>query len=317
MYNVIPNSFQIEDWKYLFFDIFFKNNTIYIILPIINEPVKVDTINIQVEETKLTISKQIIKNSYEPTLIYMYNYVSDASHIKVSIQYENYYKTFTLENIKTTPTQKLTVTTLFKDDYELFPIFYNYYKKQGVSHFYMYYNGKMNTHIQKVFNDYYDDVTLIEWDYRYWLDGYKFAHHAQLGQIHHAIYRYGKDVCDYMIFCDFDEYLHVENNTLQNLVINNSTIDTFGFNNRWSKTLDGTIPYIFPNTFYTSNPDNYLTQSKNIHKMNSIEFIHIHYGSNYNNYNKFMGNFELFHFFNWSVKSRNIDYKYFTIINLL
>ena len=42
----------------------------------------------------------------------------------------------------------------------------------------------------------------------------KYRHHAQLGQIHHAIYYYGKDICDYMIFCDLDEYLFIPNNSI-------------------------------------------------------------------------------------------------------
>ncbi len=70
----------------------------------------------------------------------------------------------------------------------------------------MYYNGKITDEIMKYYNK--KDITLIEWDYIYWNDNsLEYGHHAQLGQIHDAIYRYGKDNSEYIIFCDLDEYL--------------------------------------------------------------------------------------------------------------
>ena len=43
----------------------------------------------------------------------------------------------------------------------------------------MYYNGLLNDKIKEIFN--YDDVTLIEWDFRYWNDKekHKYKRHAQ------------------------------------------------------------------------------------------------------------------------------------------
>jgi hypothetical protein len=42
-------------------------------------------------------------------------------------------------------------TTLFKDDFKLIHVFYNYYLKQGIEHFYLYYNGKLTDLIIKEF----------------------------------------------------------------------------------------------------------------------------------------------------------------------
>ena len=70
----------------------------------------------------------------------------------------------------------------------------------------MYYNGKITDEIKKYYNK--DDITLIEWDYIYWKSGMYSRHYAQLGQIHDAIYRFGKDRFEYMLFCDLDEYIY-------------------------------------------------------------------------------------------------------------
>ena len=32
---------------------------------------------------------------------------------------------------------------MFQHDFRIIPIFYDYYKKQGVDHFYLYYNGRL------------------------------------------------------------------------------------------------------------------------------------------------------------------------------
>ena len=51
--------------------------------------------------------------------------------------------------------------------------------------------------------------------------------------MHDAIYRFGKNICDYMIFCDLDQYMYVKNNNLINLLDDNN-VDTFGFRNIWA-----------------------------------------------------------------------------------
>jgi hypothetical protein len=308
-------GFHLEDYKYLFFDIFYKNNKIYIILPIYDKPVIPNDIEIKCNNKNIKLSNEYLKDKDEPTHVLIYDYVSELFKIDLYVSYKDKSQIYTLEHKKTNQNNnneikkhELVITTLFKDDYELFPIFYNYYKKQGVTHFYMYYNGILNDNIIKIFN--LEDVTLIQWNYQYWNTNCKYIHHAQIGQMHHAIYRYGKDICNYMIFCDLDEYLYITDYTLLQYIMLNKDIDVIGFLNRWSKTsktLDDTIPKELPNKFITSQPLDYNDRSKNIYKISSINTIGIHNGNDYSINPKLKTDFHMFHFYMWSSKNRSID----------
>ena len=75
IHNTNINNFHLSDYKYLFFDIFYKDNKIYLILPIYDNPIDPQAINITINENKLEIKKKIEKNPYEPTLIYIYDYI--------------------------------------------------------------------------------------------------------------------------------------------------------------------------------------------------------------------------------------------------
>ena len=48
-----------------------------------------------------------------------------------------------------------------------------------------------------------------------------FKHHAQPGQMHHALYKYGKNNYNYMIFCDLDEYIFIPNKTIKEYIFEN------------------------------------------------------------------------------------------------
>jgi hypothetical protein len=313
------NNFHLTGYKYLFFDIFYKNNNIYLILPIYKNPIEPQTIKLSINNEIINFTESKEKNEYEPTLIYIYNYESISETIIVNVEYNSIIKTFKLKNNIITNKHTLSLATLFKDDYKLFPIFYNYYKNQGVSHFFMYYNGKLNSEIIDIFS--FSDVTLIEWNYQYWNDNTcKYTHHAQMGQIHHAIYRYGKNISEYMIFCDLDEYLYINHNcNIKNYILNNNHIDKFGFCNKWSNTIDNIYPNTFPNTFLTSDSINYGVRSKNIYKIQSINTIGIHDSNSYTLNPKSEINFIMFHFYNWTNRNRtitNIDKWDRTITNI-
>jgi hypothetical protein len=293
------NTFKLLDARYLFFDIFYKADKIYLISPIYNNPIDPDTIKISVNNKLLEISDVIIKDSYEPISIFIYNYKSTKSEIEVLVEFYTIIKIYTLKNINIINKHELAITTLFKYDFKLFPIYYEYYKKQGVTHFYMYYNSTITSDVKKMFD--YKDVTLIEWNFEYWNIDCKYEHHAQLGQIHHAIYRYGKDICNYMIFCDLDEYLFIPEYTIINYIMENNDIDTIGFCNHWCKTLDDKIPDTFPNKFVSKDKLEYGKRSKNIFKIDSINTIGIHHPFSYNKENpKLITEFIMFHFEDWS-----------------
>jgi hypothetical protein len=56
----------------------------------------------------------------------------------------------------------------------------------------------------------------------------EIIHHAQPGQIQHALYKYGKNEYTYMIFNDLDEYMHIKNKKLID-IINESNYDSIQF----------------------------------------------------------------------------------------
>jgi len=246
--------------------------------------------------------------------VYVYDSFIDGESspiLTVSVEYTAIHKTFLLEHILSSKIKhnELSLTTLFKDDYTIFPFFYDYYKKQGVSHFYMYYNGKITPKIQHLFDNFVEnDITFIEWDYLYWndmtLSKNKYQHHAQLGQMHHAIYKYGKDINDYMIFCDLDEYLHIPNNTLLHFINQYPNIDIIGFRNKWADTVypfDNSKANRFPSKLITSNPFRYGERSKNIYRLNVINTIYIHFGHTYTKPNiTGYTDFFMYHFYKWT-----------------
>ena len=337
-----PQPWLVANFKLLFFDIFYKNNKIYLIMPIYNVPASQEYIMLIVNNKILNLTESYVKNSNEPILVYVYEYITPPNTvIKVNIKLiNNMINSYNIQHIYTLPDQRLNknsnnflaLTTLFKYDYYLFPLFYNYYKEQGVDHFYMYYNGTITPGINKIFDK--PDVTLVEWNFHYWNPrGVKYPHHAQMGQMHHALYKYGKDIYDYMIFCDLDEYLHIPknklidstvsnnevhtDNTIRQFITNNLDTDIFGFCNYWANTLDNNLPntpYLPKKFLAISEPHAYKERSKNIYKVSFINTIGIHQvgGGLYNSPNalstvKSITDLSMYHFYNWSSKKRVIE----------
>lgn len=303
-----PQTFALDKNNVLFFNIFLKNKKLYLICPIHkNYNINKSTIKISYNTIELGFLEQITKSQYEPIqiLMYKFNYPLNKQY-NIDVSYNGQNEIYNLKHIETEKTKKLALTTLFKTDYKLNKIFYNYYKNHGVEHFYMYYNGIITNEIKSYYNK--QDITLIEWDYVYWnIDTSYSRHYAQLGQIHDAIYRFGKDNYEYMLFCDLDEYLYLpKNNKLINL-INDTSIDTFRFKNVWANTYNsGLFPDKFPNSFYISkNVD--IIRSKCIHKMDNVIHIGIHLGSLFKlNCLKINSNLIMFHFHNWGKERKTI-----------
>ena len=307
-------------------------------MPIYNAPALPEHIIVTINNEIIKLKKSHVKDSNEPILIFIYEYISPPnSVIKVNVKLINsilqsydLHHEYTTPNTTTITTKNkqnfLALTTLFKNDYYLFPLFYNYYKEQGVQHFYMYYNGIVTPEISKIFDK--PDVTLVEWNFHYWNPrGVKYPHHAQMGQMHHALYKYGKDIYDYMIFCDLDEYLHIpknkfiesephnltqyNDNTLKQFIINKPDIDIFGFCNFWANTIDDSIPstpYLPKNFLAVSEPTEYLERSKNIYKVSSINTIGVHQvGYDFYSSLTAITDLNMYHFYKWSSKNRVIE----------
>ena len=173
--------------------------------------------------------------------------------------------------------------------------------KDKVQHFFMYYNGILNNEIKKIFN--YKDVTLIEWNFRYWNPKkYKYKHHAQLGQIHHALYKYGKDNFEYMIFNDLDEYLFIPNNKLVKYIKLNTNINIFGFKNIWAKTKTNNKK--IEENLDISKPIGFGKRSKCIYMVSSIQTIDIHKSNKMLKKKVEDNNNYMYHFYNWGTKKR-------------
>ena len=127
-------------------------------------------------------------------------------------------------------------------------MWYDYYINQGVEHFYMYYNGELNDDIKNILNK--PNVTLHEWNYSYWSRFKGRLHFAQMGQIQHALYKYGKDSSEYMIFCDLDEFLYLKENITLIDKLKSEKPDQIAFHNCWAKLMEDHIPDKFPDRFY-------------------------------------------------------------------
>ena len=287
------------------FDTFKKGNKVYLNLSINNKVVSELEVCVTMNSVPLVFNSKIVKNVVEPTLIFIYDFDNTIKPINnkfmIEISYMDIKHVFDCQDIKIKEKKKLALTTLFKSDYKLFPRFYNYYKNEGVEHFFMYYNGIITSEIKKIFNK--EDVTLIEWNFRFWNNKQcKYVHHAQLGQMHNALYKYGKDSYEYMIFCDLDEYLHIDNISLLLFVIHNN-LDIYSFRNIWSSCIGDDCIDTFPEEFLVSvEKEENIDRSKIIYKTDKVKVIGIHFTSR----EGWIGDvqcligFDMYHFYNWS-----------------
>jgi len=300
-------SFNISTDEYLFFDIFHKNNVLYLICPLYKESINETLLTIYGGDTLLNYIEKHSRVCRESTEIVLFDYVTDSlTTSTVRVIYNGNEKKYELPHIQSKPCNNISITTLFKNDYNLISIFYDYYIKQGVTNFYMYYNGKLTDDIKRKYN--LPGVTLVEWDFKYWVNNCVFSNHnAQLGQMHHALYRYGKDFDEYLIFCDLDEYLYIQNTTLSEYFKSTPTIEMFGFKNVWSDTMDGKIPTEFPSKIRISSELFYIhNRSKFAYKVDAVSTVGIHAPSLPYIEDKWNTSNIMLHFYKWTATGRII-----------
>jgi len=308
------NNFKIFDDKYLFFDIFARNNQIILICPSyinINE-----YISIVYNDTLLPLVHIDGTNSAIYILYYSLLESLPTSSISCKVFYQDQYKEFNIEHV-IFDIKRYTIiqTTLFKDDYFLLNMFTNYYKtKHGIEHFYMYYNDDINKIDMNNINN-KDSITFIEWNYDYFYPSFP-THSAQPAQINHAFLKYGVVLSEYMLFNDLDEYIYI-NNTNNRIIdilsdISFKKYSLIVFHNNWCNTIDDKIPTNFPNKFLRQNiilPYHY--RSKFICKTNDINIILSIHGCDYfTKQNAEVlddNNYLLFHFFKWASNDFNRD----------
>ena len=96
------NSFSLpENNNVLFFDVFYKNNKIYLILPIYNQPYSPNDIKLLINNDTypLVLSNKFERNGYEPILVYVYDYFTFSKKIKLTVEYQNIIRRYNLKHI--------------------------------------------------------------------------------------------------------------------------------------------------------------------------------------------------------------------------
>lgn len=97
------------------------------------------------------------------------------------------------------------MTLFYKESDQELNDFYAYYRRQGVEHFYMYFNASLSSRGPLPS---YPDVTYIEWDFPYFVNG---RHHAQVPAINDYAKKYMHNF-DYSILADIDEFIVCKDN---------------------------------------------------------------------------------------------------------
>jgi hypothetical protein len=111
------------------------------------------------------------------------------------------------ENTKPAKIHNAVIMTLFYEEtHDELEMFYNYYRKHGVEHFYMYYNGKLS----ELHAPSQPDITYIQWDYDYWYYEFNYKyHHAQIPAMI-SFYKKFLPMCESALMVDTDEFLTVD-----------------------------------------------------------------------------------------------------------
>lgn len=303
------NAFMLSDDPYsvLFYDIFAINNELIMISNKDNfNSSNIDNIRVflvdETGKTELKLTK-IIEDS-QPTILFYRLNIDQTPVINIEIQYGNITRNYELDHkIQPKHKYKIIQTTLFKDDYYLINLFTTYYRNKGVEHFYLYYNGDIKSiDLIQIRNS--DVVTFISWNYPYWRPDN--THYAQQYQEADCLYKYAKNLSEYVIYNDLDEFF-VSNVSLNELISSNA--DSYGFLNNWCYTDD--IPTIntieMPSNIKKNKSTiGYGNRSKNIHKTDSIYSIDNPHSTEY--YTKQTPIIEInnimYHFSNWSSSNR-------------
>jgi hypothetical protein len=303
-YNKIQ-PFEFDKNRYLFFDIFARNNELVIVCPIYSQDyVNFENITAKVDDKYLPIKTTKISYVEAAIAIVIFELNIKDENFQVLIEYNSIIKSFDLLHLNCEKQYFLTQTTLFKDDYYLIRPFYNYYKNQGVEHFYLYYNGFDNILPSNIYNN--DDITLLSWPFKYCNDkSCKFVRHAQIGQMHHAFYKYGKPMSEFMIFNDLDEYMYIPHKTIIELIKKNISKISFVFLNNWA---DSSIPkeYIDQQILKDKSVDRFPVRCKCIHNTLKLDLLNIHTSKHYSSTTMLINESNLLlHFYKWSGKNRN------------
>lgn len=108
------------------------------------------------------------------------------------------------------------VTMFLTETNEQLMHFYDYYRLQGVTKFFMFYNGDLTNRIATLPNQ--EDIIYQQWNYGYWqYEADARKHHCQYQAITTGYYKYGH-VSNYVIVCDTDEFIKHPSLTIKEYV---------------------------------------------------------------------------------------------------
>jgi hypothetical protein len=272
-----PKYLKYNNDFYLFFDIFIKNNDLFIIVPIYDKFILDENKLYIIFNNKQLILKEAIKYiEYEGIIILKFEINSE---LNINNEFKIIYDKITsFINIELIIKDKINIinnniciSTLFKDDYFLLDTWIEYYSKKNLTDFYLYVNSKIEkikdklSNILKKYNRY--NITIIEWDFNYWNNTPKFKHHAQIGMLNHCLYNYAKNF-NYWLNIDLDEYIN-------NINIIDNNFDLYLYNNRWAKLENNNTPSKYLNLyntkFYLGNIQHYSKKNNNDNICNFIK----------------------------------------------
>ena len=310
------NSMKLKSVKknHFIFDIFITNKELYFVGPAISG-FNINLLSIYNNDTELILKKNFTTfKTLEDFMLLIYECSNEESVIDIHVKYRDEIEKFKILNQTNLEIKhKLSITTLCSKDYKIFPMWHEYYKKQGVDHFFIYFNGIIEDKIS--YFD-YDDVTLVEWPFKYWRPNVKGKHNAQPAHMNHSLYLFGKPTSEYMIFCDLDEFLQthlgkeIPNDmiSIKQLLLNKPHIDIITFRNLWARTIDNKIPESFPDNFLVSQHIQQVERKKNLYRTSKINAVSIHsIHIKWNKNMKFLHMYGMFfHFYNWSRNFRQI-----------
>lgn len=228
-YHLI-HSLKINN-KDVIFDIFAINNELILICPYYVSNIFSE---ISIECNKKIIKNPIILlyNDRDPILIVKYA-ITEKEDLVVKINYQKEIFYFSIYHQIVHNKQTLVAGTLCKFDYNDIKYYYDYYLKQGCDYFIIYYNGKMPQSIKDKYEK--SSLMIIDWDFIYMPNNIqKVFYYAQTAQINHLLYKYAKPMFDWIISCDLDEYMHINNCILFDF-IKSTQYQCIKFENYWSE----------------------------------------------------------------------------------
>ena len=231
--NTYEDTYKNSD---LIYNIFIKNDMIYIISTIINNEDKIPSI--KVNDIELTEYSQ---NNYEPSL-YFLGPLPKSDLLTITINdklYKNIYKNSIEQCVSLEKKNKLAFATLFKNDYIFLETFINHYRKQGVDCFYLYYHGS-------VFPENMPqgpDIIYILWNIQpYFWKNTRYRHNAQTAFLTMFQQKYFDDN-ERIILADLDEFIiNYRGGTILEL-LNTNESDVISARNYWAKISDNRITY--------------------------------------------------------------------------